>query len=158
MNYTIKIGQKIIDSDQIHVVSKIENNKIYYFPLKSKAGSSSFIPLENFSKACIRPLLSKEEIKKLLAQIPKELPLEFPKLTNQTNTTNLLKEVLYLNDPIQTSRLLIYLNLRQKEADLSRFEKLIYNQALEHLSSEISVANNTTIIQAQKQILSAIKR
>ena len=161
MNYLINVGQLIIDSEQIHVVSKIEDNNIHYTPLikdSSKGNSSSFIPLNNFSKACLRPLLTKKEIKEFLKQISKELPLEFPKSTNQTNTSNLLKEVLYQNDPLQTGRLLIYLTIRVKEVELSRFEKLIYDQALDHLSAEISVVNKISLDLAKKQIITAIKR
>lgn len=161
MNYQITVGQMIIDSEQIHIVSKIENNNIHYTPLQkdsNKGSSSSFIPLNNFSKACLRPLLTKKEVKEFLKQISKELPLDFPKSTNQTNTSNLLKEVLYQNDPIQTGRLLIYLNSHPLETELSRFEKLIYDQALDHLVAEISTVNNISIDSAKKQILSAVKR
>jgi RNA polymerase-interacting CarD/CdnL/TRCF family regulator len=151
----------IIDSEQVHVVSKIENNNIFYVPLlkdNSKGSSSSFIPLENFSKACLRPLLTKSEVKELLEQLSKELPLDFPKSTNQTNTSNLLKEVLYQNDPLKTGRLLIYLNSRLPKIELSRFEKLIFEQSLDHLSAEISVVNDITVDAAKKLILSAVKR
>ena len=161
MNYQITVDQMIIDSEQVHVVTKIENNNIYYAPLlkdSSKGSSSSFIPLDNFSKACLRPLLTKTEAKELLKQLPKELPLDFPKSTNQTNTSNLLKEVLYQNDPLKTGRLLIYLNSHPSETELSRFEKLIFEQALDHLAAEISVVNDTTLDMAKKQVLSAVKR
>lgn len=161
MNYQITVGQMIIDSEQVHVVSKIENNNIYYMPLlkdSNKGSSSSFIPLDNFSKACLRPLLTKSEVKELLKQLQKELPLDFPKSTNQTNTSNLLKEVLYLNDPLKTGRLLIYLNTRTPETELSRFEKLIFEQSLDHLSAEVSVVNEITVDMAKKQILAAVKR
>lgn len=161
MNYQITVGQMIIDSEQVHVVSKIENNNIYYTPFlkdSSKGSSSSFIPLDNFSKACLRPLLSKTEAKEFLKQLSKELPLDFPKSTNQTNTSNLLKEVLYQNDPLKTGRLLIYLNSHPSDTELSRFEKLIFEQALDHLAAEISVVNDTTLDMAKKQILSAVKR
>jgi len=160
-NYTIKVGDLIIDSEQIHVVSKIENSNIHYVPLlkdSNKGSSSSFIPLSNFSKACLRPLLTKKEIKAFIKQISKELPLNFPESNNQANNTNLLKEVLYQNDPLKTGRLLKYLNLRASKTELSRFEKLIFDQAIDHLSSEISVVNGIKPDVAKKQLLSAIKR
>ncbi|MDD4106437.1 MAG: hypothetical protein PHX84_00635 [Candidatus Shapirobacteria bacterium] len=160
-NYKINVGDLIIDSEQVHVVSKIESDNIHYAPLRtdsSKGSSSSFIPLVNFSKACLRPLLTKTEVKDLLKQLSKELPLELPVSTNQTNTSNLLKEVLYQNDPLKTGRLLIYLNLHSSDTVLSRFEKLIFDQALDHLVAEISTATDTTVDAAKKQILSAVKR
>lgn len=161
MNYSINVGQMIIDSEQIHVVTKIENGNVHYDPLQkdsNKGNSSSFIPLVNFSKACLRPLMTKSETKEFLKQLLKEQPLDFPKSTNQTNTTNLLKEVLYQNDPLKTGRLLIYLNLHATEVELSRFEKLIFEQAVTHLSSEVSVVNDIPLTAAKKLVLSAVKR
>jgi RNA polymerase-interacting CarD/CdnL/TRCF family regulator len=90
--------------------------------------------------------------------LSKEIPLEFPKSTNQTNTSNLLKEVLYQNDPLKTGRLLIYLNSHPIETEPSRFEKLIFEQALNHISAEISAVNDISLDLAKKQILSAVKR
>ena len=161
VNYKINVGDLIIDSEQVHVVSKIDGDNIHYTPLQidgTKGSSSSFIPLANFSKACLRPLLTKSETKELLKQLSKEAPLELPASTNQTNTSNLLKEVLYQNDPLKNGRLLIYLNSHLPKTELSRFEKLIFDQALDHLAAEISTATDTTIDAAKKQILSAVKR
>ena len=161
VNYKINVGDLIIDSEQVHVVSKIEGDNIHYSPFhqdSSKGSSSSFIPLVNFSKACLRPLLTKAEVKDLLKQLSKEIPLELPLSTNQTNTSNLLKEVLYQNDPLKNGRLLIYLNSHLPKTELSRFEKLIFDQALDHLAAEVSVVNEITLDMAKKQILSAVKR
>lgn len=161
-NYVINVGDMIVDSEQIHVVSKIENDRVFYYPLQkddSKGKSTSSIPLSNLSKADIRPIFTKIEAKEFLKKIATEPPLEIPEFTNRNNNSNSLKEVLYLNDPIKTGRLLIYfLQHQTAETPLSRFDQSIYEQALVHLSEEIAVACNIDLDTAKKQILSAIKR
>lgn len=161
-NYIINIGDLIIDSEQIHVVSKIENDRVFYYPLQaddSKGKCTSSIPLLNLSKADIRPILTKTEVKEFLKKIATEQPLEIPEFTNRNNNSNSLKEVLYLNDPIKTARLLIYFLQHQTETTpLSRFDQSIYEQALNHLSQEISVVCDIDLATAKKQLLSAIKK
>jgi len=161
-NYVINVGDLIIDSEQIHVVSKIENDRIFYYPFEkdsTKGNCTSSTPLSNFSKADVRPILTKTEIKEFLKKLSNEEPLEIPEFTNRNNNSNSLKEILYLNDPIKTGRLLIYFIRHQTaETPLSRFDQSIYEQALLHLAQEISTVTDTTIDAAKKQILSVIKK
>lgn len=158
-NTSLSVGDRIIDSDQIHLITKIENGLIFYKPLNSDYTSS--IPLENLSLACIRPLLTKSEIKSFLENLPNEEPIKTTanSVTNkQFNNNNLLKEVLYLNNHIKTGKLLVYLSLLKKESDLSRSDQAIYDQALSHLAEEISVVNSISIDSAKNKILTALKR
>ena len=156
-----KVGDLIIDSDQISVISKIENNLIFFTPfIKDKnAGKSeiiSSIPFENFFKAGIRFLLTKDEIKTFLKDLTTQKPLSISAVSNKNS--NSLKEYLYLNDPLKTGQLLILLNQRQQNGPLSKIDQLIFNQALEHLSQEISVVNQIDIKVAQKQILTSLSK
>lgn len=161
-NYVINVGDMIVDSEQIHVVSKIENDRVCYYPLhadSSKGKCTSSIPLSNLSKADIRPILTKAEVKEFLKKIATEQPLEVPEFTNRNNNSNSLKEILYLNDPTKTARLLIYfLQHQTATTPLSRFDQSIYEQALTHLGEEIAVACDIDLDSAKKQILSAIKK
>lgn len=161
-NYVINVGDMIVDSEQIHVVSKIENDRVFYYPLQAddtKGKCTSSIPLSNLSKADIRPILTKAEVKEFLKKITTEEALEVPEFTNRNNNSNSLKEVLYLNDPIKTGRLLIYFTQHQTPTTpISRFDQSIYEQALNHLSEEIAVVCNIDLNTAKKQLLSAIKR
>lgn len=160
LNQSLKIGDKIIDSDQIHVVSKIENDIVFYHPLEKDERNSvvvSSIPLNNFKKAGLRVLSTKDDIKDFLKLLKKQEPLEVPAYSNKNNNNN-LKEYLYLNDPLKTGQLLIYLNERQKTPLYSKADQIIFDQALDHLSVEISMVNKIPITDAKKQLLSAIKR
>lgn len=155
-----KKGDMIIDFDQISVVSKIENDLVYYCSLikdTNKGNISSTIPLSNLSKAGIRSLLTKEELKAFMKSLSKEQPLNIPSYSNKNNNNN-LKEFLYLNDPHKTGQLLIYLNQRQKTPIYSKADQLIFDQAMDHLCQEIAVVSNISIELAKKQILAAIAK
>ncbi len=161
MQNLAKVGDLIIDSDQISVISKIENNLIFFTPfIKDKnAGKSeiiSSIPFENFFKAGIRFLLTKDEIKTFLKDLTTQKPLSISAVSNKNS--NSLKEYLYLNDPLKTGQLLILLNQRQQNGPLSKIDQTIFDQALEHLSQEISVVNQIDIKVAQKQILTSLSK
>lgn len=157
----ININDLIIDSEQIHVVSKIQDDRIFYYPLNkddSKGNITSSIPLKNLDKAAIRPLMTLSEIKQFLKKLASETPLNVPEFTNRNNNSNSLKEILYLNDPLKTGRLLIYFYQLQIKSDLSRFDQSIFDQALKHLAEEIAVVSKITFESAKKQILSVIKK
>jgi RNA polymerase-interacting CarD/CdnL/TRCF family regulator len=159
-NCSPKVGEMIIDFDQISVVSKIENDLVHYCSLikdTNKGNISSSIPLCNLAKAGIRSLVSKEEIKAFIKDLAKEEPLNIPSYSNKNNNNN-LKEYLYLNDPSKTGRLLIYLNQRQKTPIYSKADQLIFDQALDHLCQEISVVSDISLDLAKKQILTAIAK
>lgn len=155
-----KKGDMIIDFDQISVVSKIENDLVYYCSLikdTNKGNISSTIPISNLSKAGIRSLLTKEELKAFMKSLSKEEPLNIPSYSNKNNNNN-LKEFLYLNDPAKTGQLLIYLNQRQKTPIYSKADQLIFDQAMDHLCQEIAVVSDISIELAKKQILAAIAK
>jgi RNA polymerase-interacting CarD/CdnL/TRCF family regulator len=159
--YLINMNDFIIDSEQIHIVSKIDNDRIFYYPMtkdSSKGNITSSIPLNNLERAGIRPLMTVTETKQFLKKLATEEPLDIPEFTNRNNNSNSLKEVLYLNDPIKTGRLLIYFCRHQAQADLSRFDQSIFDQALKHLAEEIATVCKITFDVAKKQVLSAIKK
>ena len=110
-NFSFNVDDRIVDSDQIYVIFKIDEGKIYYRPVdNSKSGCTGSIPTNNLVQACIRPLMTKSEVKIFLENLSKEKPLEVPLSTNsKINNGAFLKEVIYLNDPVKTAKLLIYL-------------------------------------------------
>lgn len=158
----LAVGDRIIDSDQIYVIFKIENNRIFYRPMEGKnnrGDSSGSIPINNLSQACIRPLMTKLEVKLFWENLIDEKPMEVPQTTSMRNNNGvLLKEVLYLNNPAKTSRLLIYLSILGKDSKVSTADQLIFDQALNHLADEISVVLETPVDKVKEKILSTIKR
>lgn len=156
------VGDRIIDSDQIYVIFKIENDRIFYRPLEGKnnrGDSSGSIPTKNLSQACIRPLMTKTEVDFFWKNLVDEKPMEVPQNTGiRNNNGMILKEVLYLNNPIKTGSLLIHLGILKKDLKISTADQLIFDQALNHLADEISVVSDTAVDKVKEKILSIIKR
>jgi len=156
-----KVGDMIIDSDQINVITKIDNGLVFFSPLikdvnVGKGEVICSIPTDNFSKAGIRFLLTKDEVKAFLKDLTTQKPLNIPVYTNKNN--NSLKEYLYLNNPTKTGQLLIFLNHRQKDIPLSKFDQIIFDQAICHLAEEIAAVNETNLEVAKKQILASLAK
>jgi len=157
--HTFCVGDLIIDSDQIHTVSKIDNDRLFYTPISTTNGCSGSIPVSNLVQACIRPLMSKSEIKSFLKNLSLETPLEVPFSSSaRTNNNNFLKDILFLNNPVKTGRLLVYLSNLKEDSKLSSFDQDLFNQAVSHIAEEISIVEKTSQKSATQKILSAIKR
>jgi len=156
------VGDLIIDSNQVHTIVKIEDDKIFYQPLNqnnNRHNCLNSIPLINLSMARIRPLLSPSEVKDLLKTLSSEAEMELPKSTNnRINNNNAYKDILYLNEPVKTAKLLIHLQKLKKDTKLSYADQSVFDQGLNHLSEEISVVSNISASSATTKILTAIKR
>lgn len=156
------VGDLIIDSNQVHTIVKIEDEKIFYEPLNqnnNRHNCLNSIPLANLSMARIRPLLSPSEVKKMLEGMTTEEEMDSPKSTNnRINNNNFFKDVLYLNDPEKTIKLLIHLQKVKKDNKLSYADQSVFDQGLNHLAEEISVVSNISVSTAAAKILAAIKR
>ena len=155
----LHIGDKIIDSDQIYEIFKIEENKIFYKPL-GNTGCTGSIPIGNLTQACIRPLMTKPEIKLFLENLGYEKPIEIPfSASAKVNNGVFLKDILYLNNPERTTRLLIHLSILKRDIEkLSYSDQAIFDQALNHLVEEIALVTNGSIEQVREKILKKIER
>jgi RNA polymerase-interacting CarD/CdnL/TRCF family regulator len=157
------VGDRIIDSEQIHIVTKIDNDMIYYQPAtntknRQDNNCTCSIPLKNLALACIRPLLTKAEIKELLANLSQNEPLKVPiKTNNQYGSSNFFKEILNQNIPAKTGALLVHLARVQKDLKLSSGDQIIYDQALALLAKEISIVQDITIDAAKAKILASLQ-
>ena len=156
------VGDLIIDSNQVHTIVKIEDEKIFYEPLNqnnNRHNCLNSIPLANLSMARIRPLLNSLEVKNLLKTLSTEVEMELPKSTNnRINNNNAYKDILYLNEPTKTAKLLIHLQKIKKDTKLSYADQSVFDQGLNHLAEEISVVSNISLSTATTKILTAIKR
>ncbi len=160
MNKSVfSVGDLIIDSDQIHTITKIENDVLFYKSSNDSLNSCiSSIPIKNLSLACIRPLLTKSEIKKFLENLNnKEVDKISFTTKNQFNNSNFFKEILYLNNPSRTGQLLVHLFKTEKDSPLSKTDQNIFDQAISHLAKELSFVNKISVDTAKNQILTALK-
>lgn len=160
-NNNFSVGEKIIDSDGIYVIFKIDEGRIHYRPVSDgKNGCTGSIPIDNLIQACIRPLMSKAEIKLFWENLTDEKPLEIPFSNNsKVNNGAFLKDILYLNNPSKTAKLLIYLAGLKKDLNkLSYSDQAVFDQALNHIVDEISVVTENPSRKIQEKILKTIER
>lgn len=155
------VGDLIIDSNQVHTIVKIEDEKIFYQPLDQTNDHhqcSNSIPLKNLSIAQIRHLLNSSEIKDLLKNLSSQDFESLKSTNNRINNNNLYKDIFYLNDPYKTGKLLIHLQELKKTTKLSYADQSIFDQSLNHLAKEISIVTKVSLDIATAKILAAIKR
>ena len=158
----LKVGDRIIDSDQIYVIFKIESGKIFYQQMAevNRGGGTGSIPMDNLAQACIRPLMAKPEAKIFLENLAYEKPLEAPISTNtKVNNGAFLKDILYLNNPTRTAKLLVHLSLiKSNTGKLSYLDQSIFDQGLNHLSNEIAIVMGISVEKIREKILKGIER
>lgn len=155
------VGDLIIDSNQVHTIVKIEDEKIFYQPFDQNNDHhqcSNSIPLKNLSIAQIRHLLNASEIKDLLKELSSQSIESLKSTNNRINNNNLYKDIFYQNDPYKTGKLLIHLQELKKTTKLSYADQSIFDLALNHLAKEISIVTKVSLDTATTKILTAIKR
>lgn len=155
---SIKIGDKIIDYDQIHVVFKIDDDIIHYESLikgEKNKNLQSAISSKNFKKAGIRFLMTKKQVQEFLISLNSQMLLDMPINTNKNNN---LKEIIYLNDPLKTGRLLKFLWQRRELPIYTKVDQMIFDQAINHLSNEISVVEKISFEKAKSKIITELKK
>lgn len=160
-NISYNVGDRIVDSDQIYVIFKIDEGKIYYRPITDdKSGCTGSIPINNLVQACIRPLMTKSEVKIFWENLSKEEPLDIPLSTNsKINNGAFLKDILYSNDPKKTVKLLVYLcGLKKSLGKLSYSDQSVFDQALSHLVDEVAIVTETPSDKVRVKILKSIER
>lgn len=160
-NISFNVGDRIVDSDQIYVIFKIDGGKIYYRPVNDdKSGCTGSIPVNNLVQACIRPLMTKSEVKLFWENLAKEEPLDIPLSTNsKINNGAFLKDVLYSNDPNKTAKLLVHLfALKKSLGKLSYSDQSVFDQALSRLTDEIAIVTETPSGKIREKILKSIDR
>ena len=70
-----------------------------------------------------------------------------------------LKNIMYLNNPDRTAKLLIQLSKLKREMEkLSYSDQAIFEQALNHLTEEIALVTNNSVDQIRGKILKKIER
>ncbi len=160
-NSGFNVGDRIIDSDQIYVIFKIDGGKIFYRPVTDeKSGCTGSIPINNLGQACIRLLMTKSEVKMFWENLSIEAPLEVP-LSNNSKINNgaFLKDILYLNNPSKTTKLLVYLSMMKKNlGKLSYSDQMIFDQGLSHLVDEVSMVTEVIPKKVQEKVLKGIER
>ena len=143
-----RVGEKIIDSEQIYLLYEIKNQKISasenreyvcYKPLSASGPRmTGSIPVDNAQRAGLRKLMSKSEIEEFMKMAKKVKPLDIIDY-------NMYKDILSMNDPLKTLPLLKALWIKKKEMNetFSRGDQEILETIIAHLISEFSYVTKT---------------
>lgn len=135
---TFKVGDYVIDSDQIYSIFKIDldEDRLFYKPVFKSTATELIcsLPLKNAPMVGLRPLLTSKLVNTVFANLKKKQVFD-DQLDLKT-----ARELLYENDLSKTTSVIKNL-WYQKQQDPTTFVKSlqeIFDEALDHLTAEIS--------------------
>jgi len=104
--------------------------------------------------------MTKSEVKIFWENLSKEESLDLPLNTNsKINNGAFLKDILYLNNPNKTTKLLVYLfALKKSLGKLSYSDQSVFDQALDSLVKEIAIVTGMATDKIREKILKSIER
>jgi len=148
---TYKVGDILVDSDQIYKIYEIKDGLIHYKPVWHKEDRheslTCTIPEENVFKAGMRRPLTIEQIEEFLAELKKI------DTTDKLIDYKLVKETLFLNDPTKTAPLLRLLwNNKGKGETYSRTDEDMLSAIMKHLVEEVALVLKITPEEARQKI------
>lgn len=150
-----KVGDFIIDFENIYSIYDEKDGFFFYHTIEGdKASSTSSLPVANMTKSGFRHLISAKDIKEFFAELAKALP------ENSIFENKLVKESLYLNDPIKNALTLKFLYKNKKELGekFLKSNQEIINSITNHLTKEISFVLKKPVVTVQKQITDALNK
>lgn len=137
MNSQFSPGDHIVDSDAIYIITKIEQNRVFYKPVDDGQHSSitGSIPLDNVITAGFRPLCSKHEIDEFFKQ------LSLAK-KGEVIDSKLHKDLRCLNEPTKLIPLLkqLWTNKNDPNQNFSGSNRDTLEKIVDHLSREFSLS------------------
>lgn len=147
---TYKVGDILVDSDQIYKIYEIKSGLVHYRPIARSDRHESLtctIPEENIFKAGMRRPLTADQIDEFLSQLKKE------DTTDKLIDYKLVKETLFLNDPTKTAPLLRLLWNNKGKGDVySRTDEDMLSAIMKHLIEEVALVLKITPEKAKQKI------
>ncbi len=153
-----KVGEYIIDSDQIFKVSKIDSDRLYYQPINTDGRYQTIhgsIPIKNVSSSGFRRLLSAKDFKNFIIELTKIKPApEFP------IDSKMFKETLWENDPFKIIPLLkqLWLQKNKPNVNFSGNNRDTLESILTHLTDEFSLVTKKSPESIRNRIINAISK
>jgi RNA polymerase-interacting CarD/CdnL/TRCF family regulator len=154
---TFNVGDYIIDSDQIFVVSKIEQERLHYKPTKAEGRYQSVtgsIPIQNVSSSGFRLLLAPKDFNSFITQ----LSLAKPSL--EPIDSKLFKELLCLNDPFKIIPLLkqLWIHKNNPATNFSGSNRDTMESILRHLTDEFSLVTHKSPESIRTRIVNTLTK
>lgn len=144
-----KVGDFIVDFENIYQIYDDKDDFFFYHIAgEDKATSTSSLPRTNVSKSGFRHLQTTTEIKEIIKELEKSLP------ENTLFENKLIKESLYLNDPIKNALTLklLYKNKKDTGEKFLKSNQEIINNMTNHMAKEISFVLKKQFESVHKQI------
>lgn len=98
-----KVGQKIIDANQILEITKLDDTRLYYKSIDGYHELTGSIPLANVVTAGIRLISSKQEVEEFFKELAKKHELKIDEKPIDQKT---FKELMCVNEPLKIVPLL----------------------------------------------------
>ncbi len=150
-----KVGDYIIDFENIYNIYDEKKGFFFYHNIEGdKATSTSSLPIANMAKSGFRHLINSQNIKDFFNELGKALPQD------SIFENKLIKESLYLNDPIKNAVTLksLYKNKKELGEKFLKSNQEIINNITNHLAKEIAFVLKKPIDTIQKQITDTLSK
>lgn len=150
-----KVGDIIVDFENIYNLYDEKDGFFFYHHLEGdKATSTSSLPKANLVKSGFRHLQTKEEIKDFFAELEKTLPVD------SVLENKLIKEALYLDNPIKNAIILkqLYKNKKELGEKFLKSNQELINVISNHLAKEIAYIQKKTEAAIHKQITDILSK
>jgi RNA polymerase-interacting CarD/CdnL/TRCF family regulator len=153
-----RVGDYIIDSEQIYVISKIDKDRLYYLPANTVDRNQTVtgsIPLANAISSGFRTLITPTEIKTFFKQLAqKQIVVEPSEPIDPKN----YKEFICQNDPFKNIPLLQQLWITKNKIDttFSSNNRLTLEAITGHLAEEFSLVTKKPVDSIKAKILKTL--
>ena len=154
---SFEVGTYIIDSDTIYIITKIEDDRLFYSPADITGHHPSVtgsIPLKNVISSGFRLLATKSEIKDFFAKLEKTKP------SSEIIDSKIFKDLRCLNDSNQIIPLLKQLWISKNNPDtfFSGNNRDTLENILNHLSQEFAIVFKQKPETVRNKIITALSK
>jgi RNA polymerase-interacting CarD/CdnL/TRCF family regulator len=138
MNSQFSVGDYIVDSDSIYIITKIDQGRIFYSPANTEGHHPSVtgsIPLDNLVSSGFRPLCAKTEIDQFFKELSQAK-------TGEIIDSKLHKDLRCLNEPTKLIPLLkqLWTNKNNPDLNFSGSNRDTLEKIVDHLSREFALS------------------
>lgn len=157
MNHNYAVGDYIVDSSCVHVITAIKQQKgpsgqaetyLFYEPvLGSDKRYVASIPVKNLEKSGTRKVLTVKEAEKLMADLAnKSIDGEYD--------TVMAREEVYRNEPERIVKVLKY--FWKNKDELTKTDANLTEEILEHLCREIAFVTNKKTLAVKETMMKTL--
>lgn len=155
LSHDFRVGDYLIDSERIFVISSIDSDRLYYRPPASETDHQTVtgsIPTKNVTTAGFRSTLSAKEIKRFLS----ELSLSPP--ASEAVDPKAFKDLICQNDPFKLIPLIKQLWKLKNTPDtiFTSSNRDTLEGIISHLVSEFSLVTKQSPESIRRQITKAL--